>query len=268
MLSFFKNNKDEIAWLKLIIFLLVIIPGFLFIIVSICSLLYIFSPRDYSQMELPVSSPEDRYIFILAHGVRDTTASWCDPLKKILEEKNPDARIISLEWRPYSDSTFRCSVDGKRIGELIGHELAAGKNLRSMHLIGHSCGAFVVLGICEAVKSLRPDVAVQTTFLDPVSIYGGIFWNYGIDHFGYCSDFSDTYIDTDDTVPGSNSPLPHAITFDVTAAGEKAKYKGSPHVWPTVYYQQLVRAGKNPELQKDPLLPSRYPRGKIVRVKP
>lgn len=266
MLSFFRNEKQEILWLKLIFYLLVIIPGGAFIIVSIGTLVYIYRPVDYSQIEMPVSNPEDRHVFVLAHGVRDTTASWSDPLKEVLEEKNPDARVISLEWKPYSESTFRCSVDGRRIGHIIGKELAAGKRLESMHLIGHSCGSFVILGICEAVKSARNDISIQTTYLDPVSVYGGLLWNYGLNRFGGCSDFSDSYIDTEDTIPGSNDLIPNTITFDVTEVRKKANFKGSPHIWPTVYYQQLVHSDKNLELWKGRWIPVEYPGGMLIRV--
>ena len=266
MWSFFRNKKNNIALLKLIIFLFIIIPGTAFIIVSIGGLAFIYWPIDYSQMEMPVSDPQDSHIFVLVHGVRDTKESWTDPLKQLLKEKYPDAKIISLEWKPYSDSTFRCSVDGLRIGKIIGHELATSKNLESMHLIGHSCGSFVIQGICEAVKSVRKDIIIQTTYLDPVSVYGGLFWDYGIDNFGCCSDFSDAYIDTEDPIPGSNELIPHAITFDVTEVREKAKFEGLPHVWPTAYYLNLVRSGKNIELRMDSKLPSRYLRGTLVKI--
>lgn len=266
MPSFFKNKENKISWFKVIIFVLIIFPGAIYIIVSIGNLAYIFLPRNYSQMEMPVSDPQDRHIFVLVHGVRDTKESWTDPLKHVLKEKYPDSRVISLEWKPYSDSTFRCSVDGLRIGRIIGHELAAGENLGSMHLIGHSCGSFVILGICEAVKSVREDIVIQTTYLDPVSVYGGLFWDYGVDNFGCCSDFSDAYIDTEDPIPGSNELIPNTITFDVTEVRKKEKYKGLPHLWPTVYYSNLVRSGKNIELQKDSRAPSRYPRGTLIKV--
>jgi hypothetical protein len=266
MFSFFRNKRNKTSWLKVIIFVMIIIPGAVFIIAGIGNLAYIYWPTDYSQMEMPVSDPNDRHIFVLVHGVRDTKTSWSDPLQQILKERYPDARVISLEWRPYSDRTFRCSVDGIRIGKIIGHELAASKNLESMHLIGHSCGSFVILGICKAVKSVRNDIAIQTTFLDPVSVYGGLFWDYGIDNFGSCSDFSDVYIDTEDPIPGSNELIPHTITFDVTAARKKERYKGMPHVWPTAYYLNMVRSGKNIELRKDAQAPSKYPRGTLIKV--
>lgn len=266
MPSFFRNEKQETQWLKLIVYLLVAIPGGVFIIVSIGILIYTYRSVDYSQIKMPVPNPGDKHVYVLAHGLRDTTASWSDPLKQLLEEKNPGDRVISLEWKPYSESTFRCSVDGRRIGLKIGKELAAGKNLESMHLIGHSCGSFVILGICEAVKSVRNDVSIQTTFLDPVSVYGGLLWSYGINRFGGCSDFSDSYIDREDTVPGSNDFIPNTVTFDVTEVRKKANFKGSPHVWPTVYYQQLVRSERNLELRKGRWIPSRHPDGMLIRV--
>ncbi len=266
MSSFLRNDKNKIAWIKLSLYALVIIPGALFVIVSIGNLAYIYTSRNYSEKVFPDLNPEDRKVFILAHGVRDSAASWCVPLKKILEEKNPGTKVIALDWRPYSDSTFRCSVDGRRIGQEIGRRLSGCKKLESIHLVGHSCGSFVIYGICETVKSLRPDVSIQSTYLDPVSIYGGLSWDYGVDHFGSCSDFSDAYIDTGDTIPGSNELLPNTVTFDVTAVREKSKYKGFPHVWPTVYYQELVKSGKNPELSKNEDIISLFPKGKFIKV--
>ena len=124
----------------------------------------------------------------------------------------------------------------------------------------------MIEGICEAVKSDRKDVLIQTTFLDPVSVYGGIFWNYGVEKFGSCSDFGDSYIDTGDPVPGSNDLIPHTITFDVTGARKKSGFKGLPHVWPVVYYQGLVREGRNPELIKDSGILNEYSPGTLVRV--
>jgi len=256
----------KINWLKLLIILVLIVPGAVFALGSAGFLAYIFWPQGFSDMSMPVPDPAARHIIVLSHGVRDTRKTWSDPLKDILEKENETTQVISLDWTPYANSTFRCSVDGRRIGFEIGKRLAAGSRLKSVHLIGHSCGSFVVHGICEGIKDRREDISVQNTFLDPVSVLGGIFWDYGIDHFGACGDFSEAYIDTGDTIPGSNQLLPHTHTFDVTEVREKTGFSGLPHVWPTVYYQSLSRSGKSPQLSKDQTLPSRFPVGVMEKV--
>lgn len=74
----------------------------------------------------------------------------------------------------------------------------------------------MALGLCEAVKEKNSAIQIQTTYLNPVSVYTGVLWDYGINKFGICADFSDSYIDIRDSVLGSNVNLPHTATFDVT----------------------------------------------------
>ena len=66
----------------------------------------------------------------------------------------------------------------------MGQRLLKETKVKSIHVIGHSCGAFVALGLCEAVKEQSSDIKIQTTYLDPVSVYAGVWWNYGVDKFG------------------------------------------------------------------------------------
>ena len=216
--------------------------------------------------ELPKLEPDTSHIIVLSHGLGDTAASWPSSLATILDDETNDTSVIALDWNPYSQNALRCSVDGQRIGQRIGEHLIENPNLESVHLIGHSCGAFINLGACLAIKKVRPTVTVQTTYLDAVSVYGGIFWKYGLRNFGSCADFSDAYIDTGDSVPGSNQNIPAAYTFDVTAARESSGYSGSAHVWPTRYYQQLAEDKRIPDLSTTSDLSQRYPTGGAEKV--
>lgn len=257
-------------WLAFLFIVLIGLPTVAFLLVSTALLAYIHWPRTYSYMAMPSVNPGTEHLVLIAHGVRDTTASWSDPLKRLMETDNKresvPTQVMALDWNPYSQETFRCSVDGMRIGQLLGQAWSTSSELKSVHLIGHSCGAFVVLGLCKALRSERPDIRLQSTYLDPVSIYGGWSWNYGIKHFGRCADFSEAYIDREDGVPGSNQLIPNTHTFDVTHARHGADYMASPHVWPTYYYQQLVRAGKHPKLGNKNSLWQLYPRGEIEEI--
>ena len=87
---------------------------------------------------------------------------------------------------------------------------------------------------------------MQTTYLDPVSVYSGLFWDYGLNHFGRCANFSDPYIDTEDTVPGSNQNLPHGYTFDVTQMRKDNKVVYPPHKWPTIFYINTLKNNQVP----------------------
>lgn len=238
---------------------------------SLGFLAYIYYPLDLSRIDLggvehSVFEPQAPHVVIVAHGLGDTPESWSDQLSQTLAAQDRSAQVIALDWNPYSKNTFRCSVDGKRLGASIGARLASSSKIRTVHLIAHSCGSFVSLGICQAMREQRPDVVIQSTYLDPVSVYGGLFWDYGLTRFGACADFSDAYIDVEDGVPGSNQRLPSAHTFDVTQSRKRTTYTGSPHVWPTVYYQQLVQRGLHLDLQRDRDLVSKFPRGELEVV--
>jgi hypothetical protein len=155
-------------------------------------------------------------------------------------------QTVSIDWQNFSDNVFICSTAGKQLGFEIGNRIAKQANIKGVHVIGHSCGAFVAFGICQGVKSGKTDIIVQTTYLDPVSVYGGIFWDYGLDNFGTCANFSDSYIDTEDSVPGSNQALQHSITFNITELKHERGYKIPPHVWPTKYYIESYKREELP----------------------
>lgn len=269
------RERGLLFWLGSV---LVVVPGVLFVLVSLGLMIFIYWPLDLDDMVIPEIEPRVEHIVVISHGLRDTTATWSDKLRQTLSSPK-DARdnllvdvlddnvqIISLDWNLYAQNTFRCSVNGKRLGESLGNLLAANPMLRSLHLVAHSCGAFVNLGICEALREQRSDVTIQSTFLDPVTVYGGLFWDFGLERFGNCADFSDASIDTEDDVLGSNQLLPATHTFDVTAARKQAEFDGSPHVWPTIFYQRLAENNKILDIRTDPTLSARYPRGVLEIV--
>ena len=146
---------------------------------------------------------------------------------------------------------FRCTFNARRIGHDLGEKLSELENIKRLHLIGHSAGAFVVYAMCEAMKKRNEGIFIHTTYLDPVSIYGGIDWGYGTRNFGSCADISDAYIDHEDGVPGSDDPLMNPHTFDVTGLKKAAGFTGSPHLWPIEYYRQAVQGETLPYWEPD-----------------
>lgn len=257
-------------WMRLLFVVFIGLPVLSFLLASTMLLSYTYWPAKYSKITTPQIDPMAQHIFLIAHGLGDTTLSWTDPLKATLDAQNASrsdsTQVIALDWSAYSNAPFRCSTNGRRIGHILGKTLAESATLESVHLIGHSCGAFVVLGLCESLKEIRHDIQVQSTYLDPVSIYGAVFWNYGINHFGGCADFSEVYIDTEDGVAGSNQLIPNTHTFDVTNARKGTGFSQQPHVWPTRYYQLLVESGGHPSLRTHRDLWPFYPRGEIEQI--
>lgn len=243
LLKIYRTN----IWLRVFWWLAVIIPGIPFIIFSVGFQLYAHWPRDYSNIISITIDSHTEYLSLSVHGVKDTPKSWSNKLQNTIKDTNNGQLAefqkgqLSLSWQPYSDNALVCSVTGKNIGEKIAEKIVLLPNLKAVHLIGHSCGSFVIYGLCEKLKQLKPSINIQTTYLDPVSIYSGIFWQYGVNNFGSCADFSDSYIDTQDNVPGSNQNLKHTYTFDVTNIRLEKKLTYAPHAWPTYFYIDAYR---------------------------
>ncbi len=253
LLETYRSN----IWLKLFWWLAVIIPGIPFIIFSVGFQLYAHWPRDFSQITSITVNPKTEYLSLSVHGVKDNPKSWSNRLQNTIKNTNVQQLAkfqkaqVSLSWQPYSDNALVCSVTGRNIGEQLANKVAKLPNIKVIHLIGHSCGSFVIYGLCEKLKQIKPMIRVQSTYLDPVAIYSGLFWQYGVNNFGSCADFSDSYIDTQDTVPGSNQNLKHAYTFDVTDIRLKNKHPYAPHAWPTFFYIDAYKNNQIPILSDE-----------------
>ncbi|WP_101756995.1 hypothetical protein [Oceanicoccus sp. KOV_DT_Chl] len=255
VLSFFKKY-----WLQLALWLIIFLPVFSFILVSVVLLVFMYWPQKFEAIDFTQFSTDQSRLVLLAHGVKDNTESWVDPLKKTYQQHDYPGQIMALDWSSYAQNPLRCAIEAKRIGHLVGKQIVQSKNLVSAHLIAHSCGAFIIYAACEAIKANNSEVVVHTTYLDPLSIYG-IDSNYGLRHFGSCADYSDAYIDTEDGVTGSNVLIPNTHTYDVTAIRLRTNHSSRPHNWPTLYFQQLVADGVAPDYFSDRRLKERSPAG-------
>ncbi|WP_460226547.1 hypothetical protein [Aurantivibrio infirmus] len=247
-------------WRRLAIWFFLIIPIASFFLVSICIQIFAFWPNNFNGIDFALFESKTSHQLVMAHGMKDGTNTWINELNSIYEKNSYDGIVSSVDWSAYSLNTFRCAPYGKRIGQRVGESIAKNTELKSLHLISHSCGGFVIYGICEAIRKIRPEISVQTTYLDPVSIYG-ISRNYGLKHFGSCADYSEAYIDTGDHIPGSNQLLPLTHTYDVSKVRMRIAPEYPPHNWPTEYYRQLVRENIAPDLRFNPTLKEKKPAG-------
>jgi hypothetical protein len=244
------------------LWILVLLPGIPFIIGSILLLGYANIPLPVDN-KVKIDPVEDgtEEVILLVHGKGDTPLSWAqgfaDQLRKSVLKDHQ--QVLTINWSEYSTDLFRCTLNGRRIGRDLGRKLSKNKKIKRFHLIGHSAGSFVVFGLCESIRKESNNVFVHTTYLDPVSIYGGIDWSYGTRNFGSCANISDAYIDHEDGVPGSDEPLEHPHTFDVTALKKGANYSGSPHLWPVEYYRRTVLSNELPYWVPDKHTLQQYP---------
>lgn len=235
------NDPSMIKKILSVLLLVMVLPG-------IVVLIYSAWPRDITDVQLPVLAASTSSTTILVHGLGDSPAGWsADMLAQVVEIKGLSTswQGFALDWNPYAESFLRSAVDGQTLGQSLGAEIADNRQLQSVHLIGHSVGAFVVYGICQQLKQINPNIRVHTTYLDPLSLKGSHDWFYGQRNFGRCADFAEAYVDTDDAVPGSSGPLKHTHVFDVTAS-KGAGSDINPHYWPVLFYKGLLAAGKAP----------------------
>lgn len=246
---------------------LVVYPGIPFVIGTIGIIGYANWPRDFKAFDLPNIATTTEQVVFIVHGKDDDAKTWVLEMQEIYRGKGgASTQVFALDWTPYSDNFLRCSIDGRRIGRRLGEQLATLTKVKNVHLIGHSAGAFVVYGLCEGTKRVNESIQIQTTYLDPLGIYGGLGWDYGLNHFGGCADFSEAYIDIESGVPGSNEPLIKAHTFDVTGLRSAHSFAGSPHIWPVHYYMSVLRnAGAN-QWASTPALREQYPPGALTVV--
>jgi pimeloyl-ACP methyl ester carboxylesterase len=148
-------------------------------------LTFVCSCRSHiTPQPLPPQTEGARYLLLVVHGSGDTAADWpADVIQKV------DATIahreqwdlVAYDWSAYAGSKTSASKAGLEIGAYIGETLAsADYSYERIQLVGHSVGAFVVQGACEAYRKNGSKTArIHLTFLDPFTGNGFIDWTYG-----------------------------------------------------------------------------------------
>lgn len=221
-------------------------------------------PRKFFFTEEPPALPafDEDSVFVIFPG-----AGGPDPnIERIIEEvKESDKQfkykrfVYCYDWSKWRGNIFNAAYNGQHVGKIVGRNLGLvghnkkekKKQLKNIHIIGISVGAFaadscireykktVKYLLNEQKQEIEP-AFTRVTFLDPFTSRGVIGQNYGQKHFGKRADYCENYLNTDDPVPFTNDPLPHAFTFDVTESKERELFKplqgDSMHSWPVAFY--------------------------------
>lgn len=88
-------------------------------------------------------------------------------------------------WSPYSDDRLRAYANGTRVGNRLGEQLAALPNLRSLHLIAHSAGAYILEPLCRAYRARTlTRIRIRMTYLDPIGLRGPLEPGWGLSTTG------------------------------------------------------------------------------------
>lgn len=219
--------------------------------------LKLFPPSDTSCWN------EIEHVTLVFHGAggQDVyTDELMASLKDYDKNKNnsfPSKKLSSqyyseiVDWSAYSTKLFQASYNGERIGrELARRLLQHQPHLKTVHMIGISVGSFAANAAATEIKQatttkegngLSRAPFVQLTLLDPFTQRGIFGFGYGNQNFGKFADYTEQYLNTDDPVPSTNSPLDHALCYDVTSLRPDTIFG---HDWPLVYYARSKTVGQ------------------------
>eukprot|EP00536_Pseudo-nitzschia_multiseries_P015412 jgi/Psemu1/42458/gm1.42458_g len=157
-----------------------------------------------------------------------------------------------VDWSKYSTNILQASYNGQRIGQMTAEELLeqtanTTNNLKTVHIIGISVGAFSADAAADEVKKhfqnnkSKNAPFVQLTLLDPFQQRGIFGVGYGNKMFGKSADYAQQFLNTDDPVPSTNKPLENTVCYDVTNLRPETIFG---HDWPLVYYARSDRCGE------------------------
>jgi Lipase. len=190
-------------------------------------------------------------VTIIFHGAGGQDSNT-DELLKVLKERcldNTSSYIKMVDWGRDSENLLQASVKGCKIGATLGQEVkniiegGVSPSVQNIHVIGISVGAFpasaMVQELNRALKSsIRRNIYIQLTLLDPFQQKAVLGVNFGRFNFGKGADYAKQYLNTDDPVPSTNDPLPNCATIDVTSLRPNSIFG---HDWPLVYYTNELK---------------------------
>lgn len=238
---------------------------------------------------VPPQSDSARGLIVIVHGANHTVDTW--PVHFVSRiEANWDTElwdIFPVNWSEQSDRYLTAAGAGLRLGEQLGRQLAGPDfKYEAIHLIASSMGAYVIHGLAAAYRASfageREPALVHMTFIEPFLLRGLLRPHYGAREFGANADFAENYFTPDDPVLFSNTPLRHAVNFDLTAIipPRADPYFTYYHDHPIYYYRDSVgRIGpgfalsplalglfSEPGLYRAELLREVLPEGEVVGV--
>ena len=221
---------------------------------------------DFEVAPLDINA-DARVVVLLFHGSMGANMPiWddmADRFSELIGDK-PGLEIVNYDWSAGADNMQRAGANAEVFARILGQELAGLKNLTHVHMVAHSAGAYVLDGLCRAYRERAPqDVHIEMTFLDPFGNRDIVDINRGNRTYGSCADYASAYINTDDPVPSTNSPLQNAYNFDVTGASGRDEFAEMGHVWPLPYFfraldEDLARPGARNH--------HNFPRGEVLVV--
>jgi hypothetical protein len=199
-----------------------------------------------SPLELPDPEPGVSALFLISHGYGNNPSHW--PARLIGRIRDAGAadgwQLYAHDWSANSLRALSASRVGYRIGRHFGREIAQQDQYATIHLLGHSLGAFVMQGLVDAYRDAGGGASIQMTFLDPFLLRGWFGVGWGVRSFGRGADFAESYVVIGDRVRATNRYLRRAHNFDITGIVPEAMWEDrwGAHWWGVEFYRQSVGA--------------------------
>ena len=166
-------------------------------------------PPQPTYSTLPKKEIAKDNLVVVTHGWqpawRPVDVLWVDTMTNAISDYLVNQRldawqVLAYKWVDRARPTPYFTVVGAEIalrnakgeGVRLGREIAS-NGFRHVHLIAHSAGAGLIQAASETIKTLRPDIVIHLTFLDPfVGLYYEETGNYGKG-----ADWADAYFSQD-----------------------------------------------------------------------
>lgn len=247
-------------------------------------LVYGSSPASIKELE-QVSNKKrykDGTVIIIpgAGGPDENTQQLEETIRNSDKKKRLNRLILTYDWSQWKGSLIRASFNSQAIGRFLALQLSGSSAVDSnnYHIIGISVGSFAADNVARTLREIEnkknkdtgtdSNAYIRLTFLDPFTLRGLFGVGYGLNRFGKECSYAEQFLNTDDPVPSTNTPLVHSICYDVTDSVEKKDYTPLPndvpgHSWPVVYYSKNYQK----LALTNPLHSSSCPRGAVIKVK-
>lgn len=187
---------------------------------------------DLSTLDFPQIPADAKEATLVFHGAGGPDQYTDILMGRLAKDSNSYSGFMN--WFKYSQDTLQASFNGQTIGrELARRIVAQNPDLERLHLVGVSVGAFLVDQAVVELKKESKDLYIQQTLLDPFCGRGVLDFNYGGRNYGKAADYAQQFLNTDDPVPTTNSPLPNCVVYDVTGIRPPEIFG---HDWPLAYY--------------------------------
>jgi len=209
---------------------------------------YLAAPVDVSSVDLPAGVRGQRDVVLIFHGRGGEDRETELTRDTILAEdraNNVTRPVVVYNWERCIDpSPNRLFLGAMDVGSKLGRALSAERQLRSLHIIGTSAGGFVADSCCKeyverASRRGGPRAKIRLSLCDPFTQPdakpGTLDWFLCSDaatiaagraagQFGLQADFAEHYLNADDPVPSTSTPLANCFVYDVTRSSEKRSF--------------------------------------------